>query len=157
MAWCGARAVFWPEAEACDAVCGLTVHESTVHRDHALGEWDEADLVTVHGEESAMDDLVVWLRSVLDADGKAAGVFRRVSLWTEAEADVDTDEARERYLKMVTPEQALADIAAKRAVLDLWDLARLSPHSESYGALTEAVRAIAGGYRHRPGWNPAWG
>lgn len=45
---CGARTVFWPDDEACDAECWLPPHEGTVHEDEALGQWDEDDLFTVH-------------------------------------------------------------------------------------------------------------
>jgi hypothetical protein len=44
---CGARAVFWPDVEACDAECIRPKdHGGTVHEDEILGEWDEDDLVT---------------------------------------------------------------------------------------------------------------
>lgn len=45
---CGATAVFWPDDEACEAVCFLPpVHEpADRHEDEILGEWTEDDLPT---------------------------------------------------------------------------------------------------------------
>ena len=50
---CGARTVFWPDAEAIDATCDLPPGHvpSNVHRDGMLGEWDEDELITTQGEE----------------------------------------------------------------------------------------------------------
>lgn len=47
---CGARTVFWPDVEACEAECVLPLgHEpGDVHEDEFLGEWNEGDLVTYH-------------------------------------------------------------------------------------------------------------
>lgn len=47
---CGARAVFWPDDEACDAECVLAAgHQPEgVHEDEILGEWNEDDLFTTH-------------------------------------------------------------------------------------------------------------
>ena len=59
-----------------------------------------------------------------------------------------------------TPSQVLADIEAKRKILDAYttraDLA-------SRGGLVHrdplafAVRTLASAYRHRPGWQDSWG
>lgn len=90
------------------------------------------------------DDAVAAYSDVWDNDGPGA----------------DTDQLRPedaRHMALHDPRDTLARIAGERTVLDLWDDARLSPHSEAYGALTEAVRTIAGGYRPRPGWDPSWG
>lgn len=45
---CGARAVFWPDEEACDAECILPAgHEpAELHEDETLGTWHEDDLST---------------------------------------------------------------------------------------------------------------
>ncbi|MCD9903225.1 hypothetical protein LUR56_31235 [Streptomyces sp. MT29] len=44
---CGARTVFWPDTEACDAECALAAgHGGTVHWDEDLDEWDEDELLT---------------------------------------------------------------------------------------------------------------
>lgn len=43
MITCGARTVFWPDVEACEAECSLPAdHEpANVHEDEILGEWEE--------------------------------------------------------------------------------------------------------------------
>lgn len=44
---CGARTVFWPDDEACDAECILPRgHRGTDHEDAILGWWSEDDLPT---------------------------------------------------------------------------------------------------------------
>lgn len=49
---CGARAVFWPEEEACDAEClWPRGHGGTRHKDEILGEWDEEELSTSYPSE----------------------------------------------------------------------------------------------------------
>lgn len=45
---CGARAVFWPDDEGCDAECFRPPHDGTIHEDEILGAWDEDDLPTTH-------------------------------------------------------------------------------------------------------------
>lgn len=47
---CRARAVFWPDDEACDAECLLPRgHEpAEIHEDEILGEWNEEDMYTSH-------------------------------------------------------------------------------------------------------------
>ncbi|MDJ0345691.1 hypothetical protein QMK19_34210 [Streptomyces sp. H10-C2] len=51
---CGATTVFWPDDEACDAVCVLLPgHEpADVHEDQILGEWTEDDMVTNPGSST---------------------------------------------------------------------------------------------------------
>ena len=44
---CGARTVFWPDDEACDAECiRPRGHGGTIHEDEILGEWDEEEMFT---------------------------------------------------------------------------------------------------------------
>jgi hypothetical protein len=52
---CGATTVFWPDDEACDAVCALpSGHQpAQVHEDDALGAWNENDMPTTHPEPAA--------------------------------------------------------------------------------------------------------
>jgi predicted RNA-binding Zn-ribbon protein involved in translation (DUF1610 family) len=51
---CGARTVFWPDDEACDAECiRHRGHKGTIHEDEILGEWDEEDMYTTHPDISA--------------------------------------------------------------------------------------------------------
>lgn len=50
---CGARAVFWPEDEGCEAECTLPAgHEpEDIHEDPILGEWSEDELRTSHSDD----------------------------------------------------------------------------------------------------------
>ena len=44
---CGARTVFWPEEDACDAACTWPPkHGGTRHLDETLGSWDENEMPT---------------------------------------------------------------------------------------------------------------
>lgn len=45
---CGATTVFWPDDEACDAMCILpSGHQpDDAHEDKSLGTWREYDLLT---------------------------------------------------------------------------------------------------------------
>lgn len=43
---CGARTVFWPDEEACDAECALPPGHAGPHEDETLGTWSEDDLLT---------------------------------------------------------------------------------------------------------------
>ncbi|MFD9190439.1 hypothetical protein ACFWCA_19675 [Streptomyces phaeochromogenes] len=44
---CGARTVFWPDQEACEAECALAAaHGGTIHWDEVLNEWGEDELLT---------------------------------------------------------------------------------------------------------------
>lgn len=45
---CGARAVFWPDDEGCEAECALPPGHIPhgVHEDDVLGRWTEDELVT---------------------------------------------------------------------------------------------------------------
>ncbi|MFB7592419.1 hypothetical protein [Streptomyces sp. NPDC056169] len=48
---CGARTVFWPDDEACDAECSRPAgHAGTIHEDEILGEWDADELPTTEPE-----------------------------------------------------------------------------------------------------------
>lgn len=38
---CGEQTVFWPDVEACEAICILPLGHSGLHEDEILGEWDE--------------------------------------------------------------------------------------------------------------------
>lgn len=39
---CGEGKIFWPDVEACEAVCGLGEGHDGPHEDPILGEWDES-------------------------------------------------------------------------------------------------------------------
>lgn len=48
---CRARATFWPDDEACEAVCSLPTHTTGPHRDKVLGEWSDDELLTIYPDE----------------------------------------------------------------------------------------------------------
>lgn len=49
---CRATAVFWPDQEACEAICWLAKgHPEGAHEDQTLGIWDEDELLTFHRED----------------------------------------------------------------------------------------------------------
>lgn len=54
---CGARTVFWPDDEACEAECSLpSGHEpADLHSDDVLGEWSEDELLTLSSAVSDAD------------------------------------------------------------------------------------------------------
>jgi hypothetical protein len=45
---CGARTIFWPDVEACEAECMLPAGHTPadVHEDDILGSWTEEDMWT---------------------------------------------------------------------------------------------------------------
>ncbi len=51
---CGAKTVFWPDMEACDAECILPKGHAPedLHVDETLGVWREGDLLTYRPEET---------------------------------------------------------------------------------------------------------
>lgn len=120
-----------------------------------------------------MDELVAWFRQQLDEEAAVAKDATR-GPWTVhrqgVEAIVSPGVAMDReeggvsvqdatHIVRHDPTAVLADIEAKRAVLDAYttraDLA-------ARGGLTNrdplgfAVRTLARAYRHRPGWKSSW-
>lgn len=50
---CGARTIFWPDVEACEAECiRHQGHKGTIHEDEILGDWDEEDMITWNPSEA---------------------------------------------------------------------------------------------------------
>lgn len=101
-----------------------------------------------------MDELVEWLRRVLREDELAVFAAMRDdadNLWKH---QCDRDH-RNYLIRFADPKTVLADIEAKRAVLDLLDLTA-GPHDPATGVLREAIRTLARAYRHRPGWRAEW-
>ena len=137
-----------------------------------------------------MEELVAWLRGVLDDIETAAKAVRRLAWESDGRITVSGDVAGvwvlgddgdpvaiaqhataedgegvdprviATHIVLHDPEQVLADIEAKRKILDAYttraDLA-------SRGGLVHrdplafAVRTLASAYRHRPGWQDSWG
>lgn len=122
-----------------------------------------------------MDELIDFLKHCLDDDEriarKAAG-----TVWEERAFHwhADGHEVRPQEIEHITrhePNAALADIAAKRKILELLAIAeqhldkvrrtapeyRLVAFAEApRDALLCAVRALASAYAHLPGYRPEW-
>lgn len=131
-----------------------------------------------------MDELVAWLRGVLDDDERVAkaatpGPWTASGDWSPSvEAGDDTvaaykgfweedngvdpeciKEADATHIARHDPAQVLADVAAKRAVLDAYTArAELASRGGliNRDPLGFAVRTLASAYRHRPGWKNDW-
>lgn len=106
-----------------------------------------------------MTDIITWLRAQLDGDEATA---RRLADSDDnstggIEIDMETNYPCFSYLS-IGKAFALADIAAKRAILDNaagdGDIRDLE-YGEVKGLLI-AVRYLAYAYRHRPGYLPEW-
>ena len=162
-----------------------------------------------------MEDLITWLRGVLDADESAAKAVRRLAWESDGRITVSGDVAGvwvlgddgdpvaiaqcataedgegvdprviATHIALHDPEQVLADVAAKRAILDAylpedgdphpglpcinyegqnpehyseWDTC--SRHIKANETLIRqdfVIRLLASAYRHRPGWRDSWG
>lgn len=134
-----------------------------------------------------MNELVEWLRSVLADDEKAAKAATPgpwSARFQDTGAVVDPGVAFDReeggvgwedavHIARHDPTAVLADIEAKRAVLDLYEETRDTdpeslqpPRKDLHAASTLvggmqdglelAVRALARAYRHRLGWKSEW-
>lgn len=119
-----------------------------------------------------MQNLIDWLRGVLREDELAVIAAKRDdadNLWKH-----QRDREHHNYLiRFADPKTVLADIEAKKAVLDLYAEAltatpeMFQPDREDrhaagtlvdgmQGGFELAVRALASAYQHRPGWKREW-
>ena len=124
-----------------------------------------------------MEDLIDWLRAVLDEDEAAAraatpGPWAPSGHSVITADDIEISDVPRRdapHIARHDPRQVLADIAAKRAILDLHDQSGVrwvgfprADRQESYcvhdqqAAPCHTVRLLASAYRHRPGWRAEW-
>lgn len=120
-----------------------------------------------------MDDLIDWLRAVLDEDEAAARAATPGPWWAHRQGDeaiVSPGVAMDReeggvsledatHIALHDPAAVLADVAAKRSVLDAYtaraDLAGRGG-LVNRDPLGFVVRTLASGYRYRPGWRAEW-
>lgn len=132
-----------------------------------------------------MSDLIEWLRAQLDADEATAGSatsgpwsnddpLARDGVFASAIDGfvVDCDYAHmgpfavhnATHIALHDPASVLADIAAKRAILDAYEEARSFyrdpanlhiPAGEAHGLLT-ALRHLTTAYADRPGFREEW-
>lgn len=128
-----------------------------------------------------MSDLVTWLRAQLDEDERVA----REAILVVAESfnalgdrwlwgggggkgvpldlfdALDVGEWMEpigQHIARHDPAHVLADVAAKRAILDLFEDAGATRilHVDAFGVMREAVRHLAAVYADRPGYDESW-
>ena len=107
-----------------------------------------------------MDELITWLRGVLDEDERLAREATHYNMITiESRSRAEEDHARRH-----DPAAVLADIAAKRAILDKWHVKTrwASRHpSTDFGdgeiwGIEAALRLLASAYADRPGYRDEW-
>jgi hypothetical protein len=132
-----------------------------------------------------MDDLIIWLRTQYDADERiatsAAGAYPHWVASSGAVCQQDTggsgylatgpyetdlDEDVIEHMVLHDPARVLADIAAKRAILDEYERASAAvPEDEQLwntsengyrAGLATAIEHLATAYADRPGWREEW-
>jgi len=121
-------------------------------------------------------DLVTWLRACLDKDERLAraciaevGQTRAGEMYPDGSGPAEVDDfpsypygSREHesiYIARHHPDRALADIAAKRAVIDRYEELARYDSSESLEVTAElgwVVRHLASAYADRPGYRMEW-
>ena len=109
-----------------------------------------------------MSDLATWYLAQLDEDERLAQKLTEPYRWgynTFWEASPDELEHIDRY----DPEHVLADIAAKRRIVELYQSALETTGCGLVGldggvflALDEVVHLLAAALSDRPGYDPAW-
>lgn len=114
-----------------------------------------------------MDELITWLRGVLDEDERLAREATHYNMITiESRSRSEEDHARRH-----DPATVLADIAAKRAILD-WCVEVIGDRDlttiDQFGSLrddpkalaitlaVETLRLLASAYADRPGYSDEW-
>jgi hypothetical protein len=130
-----------------------------------------------------VNDLIVWLRGVLDEDERIArgtmwegsgntaewSLSASATVWTGGDEFYASDRNLAEYIAYHDPAAVLADIAAKRLLLEWYETAVDLRNGRSslvlgFDALAEgavngyesAIRAIAQAYQSRPGWREEW-
>lgn len=95
-------------------------------------------------------DLTAWLREQLDADARVAqAAYDEASDYEVAGSDL-----AELHFLNWKPDRVLADVAAKRRLLD-----DLAGDDASWGAQAQSerrIRVIAEAYADRPGYQEDW-
>ncbi|MFK8851272.1 DUF6221 family protein [Streptomyces sp. Ac-502] len=115
-----------------------------------------------------MDDLVQFLRDRLDEDERIAKACAGNGQWNADDIEIYGKElAPEVRAHMAThdPARALAEVAAKKRILDFYDAAHSDAVRNAVGidsqdgtisAATAAVRCLATVYADHPDYNEAW-
>lgn len=127
-----------------------------IHR-YGRGRYDIREIDT-WTRRLIMNELIEWYRAQLDADEQVA---QRVDPH-QAPADLRAMVTREGSAPFLVVDSALvlADIAAKRRILDLPNRAVDHPSYrddyDSAKALDDTIRLLALPYANRPGYQHAW-
>lgn len=108
---------------------------------------------------SGMDELVEWLREVWDADEQAArgaspgpwAASGHSLITVEGIEIADVPRRDASHIARHDPVDTLARIEAERRIVDL-----CITETPATGGHPLALRALAFGYRHRPGWQEGW-
>lgn len=128
-----------------------------------------------------MDELVTWLRGVLDAiegAAQAACEGNRTTLgaqWSHRGREGDTamvrdgdglvvvydegepDDAQATHIALHDPRAALARVEAERAIVEEYERYRDQLTADTRVALNAVIWMLAHGHRHdADGWDPAW-
>lgn len=116
-----------------------------------------------------MDDLVTWLRDCIDEDFEIAQVANALSAspWTSTGNAVtcgegfrlaraeDGEPATAEHIARWDPARALAEIEAKRLMLDFLDPTD-APEGEGKYVAERAILLLALPYAGYPGWREEW-
>lgn len=110
------------------------------------------------------DDLIVWLRAALDEDERVADEApwhldqREWPFWVDVDDERDMDSTC-AYRDHFTPARALAEVAAKRRLLDLHPISSRGweDHFCRSGQVPcQTVRLLALSYADRLGYQEGW-
>lgn len=120
------------------------------------------------------DDLVAFLKSCVDEDERVAkaatsGPWSAVESYPDAWVingptyniasegrDGDISSGDSAHIARHDPARVLAEVAAKRRIIDEYERSRSGPPTEDELGLGRAVRLLASVYRGRSGWRSEW-
>jgi hypothetical protein len=109
-----------------------------------------------------MSDLVAWLRAQIDEDERVALAANTEEIhWLAEYGASTTSDDSEAHIKRHDPARVLAEVAAKRALLeecaDTFELnSGEAVNSESVWLAEAIVKAMAQPLAGRPGWREEW-
>lgn len=99
---------------------------------------------------TGMDELVAYIRRALDEDE------RSIRTWAACCFHIEACDETGGYLERFDEDRMLADIAAKRRILDLWSNDAKYPDWDAgyEGAMDDVVKLLAQPYAGGEGWRP---
>lgn len=104
-----------------------------------------------------MDDLIAWLRVQLDEDERVARAVDPRE-WLDGDAWAELDGAVRAHAAAWDPHRVLAEVEAKRRVLELTDFSAQFPDTDGGydSACEDVIKLLALPYADRPGYLPEW-